>query len=210
MSRMRVLVSSLVVVLALCAVTAATAAALSWKVESKELASKSTEAFKELTSLAKAAKFTGDGIEVSCSKLSAKKAYIEGTTGGAAESLVFTGCTVPEASAECEVEKSEIKTKELTAKLEAGVKITFAPKSGEEITTMKLIDKGTEVCELVGTYKVTGSVTGNATSAASELKEQPLAFTTTSGSAMKINSKAGTFTGEMDLALASAKTWGAT
>src|SRR5665213_3151321 len=95
MSRMRVFIAGLLVAGALSALMAASASALSWKVEKKELAAKSTEAFKEVTTLSKAAKFAGDGIEVSCSKLAAKKGFIEGPTGGAAEALVFTACTVP-------------------------------------------------------------------------------------------------------------------
>jgi hypothetical protein len=209
MSRMRVLLAGLLAVFAFGALTAASASALSWKVEKKELAAKATEALKETTTLAKAVTFAGDGIEVTCTKLAAKKAFIEGTAGGAAEALAFTGCTVPGFTSNCEVEKKEVKTKEVTAKLEAGVKITFAPKSGEEFTTLKVINKSPEICEVASEYKVTGAVTGNATKAASELKEQPLAFTATSGSTMKVDSQAATFTGEMDLALTSAKTWGA-
>lgn len=207
MSRMKVLLIALLAALALCALTSASASALSWKMESKELTGKET--LKESTPLPKAAKFSGDGIEVSCTKLAAKKAFIEGPTGGGAESLVFTGCTVPAESSVCEVEKGEVKTKEVTAKLEAGVKITFAPK-GEEFATLKVIAKSGETCSVAEEYKVTGSVTGNAVDAASERKEQPLAFTTSSGSNMKIGGKASTFTGEMTLSLGSAKTWSAT
>jgi len=180
---------------------------VTWKVESKELAAKET--LKESTTLAKAVVISGSGIEVSCTKLAVKKGYIEGAAGGAAEALVLTACTVPAESTACEVEKSEIKTKEVNAKLEAGVKVAFIPKTGEEFTTFKIVNKGSNECEKVNSYKVTGSLVANVNKAGTELKEQLFAFTSTSGSSLKLAGKVATLTGEADLSLSSGKTWGA-
>lgn len=209
MTRIKLVLLCLLVVLAFSAVAATSASALSWKVESKALAEKSTEALKEATTLTKSIVFITLGLEVACTKLTVKKGLIEGPAGGNAEAMVYTACTVPSAINSCEVEKKEVKTKAVTAKLEAGVKVAFIPKVGEEYTTLKIINKGEEICEAKGEYKVTGSVVAEMSKAGTEAKEQPFTFTTTSGSTLKVAGKAATFTGEAQMTLGSGKIWGA-
>lgn len=76
--------------------------------------------------------------------------------------ITYTGAKLLKPQpAKCKLEKTEYSTKQLTATTTgAGMGLTFTPVTPETFIEFTIVKVGAEACPVAGTYKVTGSVTG--------------------------------------------------
>jgi hypothetical protein len=206
MSRIKLIMSAFVAVLAFSALASgsASAATAGWMLSGKLVSG--SVALATTAKVDKKAKLVADGIEIECTSevLNGVAPQITSPASGSATSLEFTGCV--SRSGACTLGSTVIGTVPITAEATLdgalGVLATFSPKTKTTFTTIEYIGAS---CALVGVQPVTGKVvvldpTGQ-DEAASQLIE------VTAASSLKVGSSAATFTGSALLKLASGEPW---
>ena len=150
MYRTRLMFSSVLAVLALGAVTASSASAFSWWIETKGggeevLKAGVKEPFNEAANVS--APFIlkwKKEFEVSCEGAKYKEAFLEGTVGLGASSIVFEICKVAK-PANCEVVGGKLETAALVGGIKpvgTAVEFVFEPKAGATSTFVKFTLQG--------------------------------------------------------------------
>ncbi len=215
MTRKWILMLGVLGALTVSAGASAPAFAAEWKVEAKPLSGPHKVA-ESTTTLKNWVLKTSGGIEITCTAVKLKSAVIEAPNKGKGPGLTFGGCKVTSAEKTCEIPGETITTKEVTtATVESGTNdaTTFTPTVEEEgrkvFTTIVIKSKPEQVCGVAKSAKVTGTATGDTvkSEAEKEQKKHKLAFTGSSGSALKLGSETATFTGEGELALEPEENW---
>jgi hypothetical protein len=182
MSRMRLILVSLLAVSALSAVTAASASAFSWWIETEKggeevLKEKVKEVFNPEATVHKALKIKfAEGRELVCEKARYEEGFIEGLVKLGAKAFKFEDCTVPKIPG-CEIEGKEIKTSQLAGEIKQnGSAVEFALKATSgAFAKFKLLG----IC--AATVEVTGTAQGEITNPKALTKEKSFLFQTKEG-----------------------------
>ncbi len=198
---------ALVVVGAIGAVGAGSAAAASWHVGGEELAGSAA--------LAPAVKMVEDvrleegfGIKILCSGVELKGASIAALAGGGVEHLVLTGCGVT--SGNCSLKGTAIESKALSVAASLGGKspedvLAVKPASGTVLAEYTLAGSK---CALAGAVQLKGKATFVLPSGGEELVEQEVAMRTHESSGeLKDGSSGVTLEGGLKAKLVSGKGW---
>ncbi len=220
-SSIRTITAALLGALALSAVAASAASALSWKVEGHELTTGESAALSEHVAVRESFRFSRSGYPtVECSSLTDKNGLLQGPSKGSAEGLVFSACTVPQDPTTCEAgsensrhefEAGIIRTEAVALTLEAGapIKVKIAPAAGEVfIPSIRVKFKGEQSCGAsFNFHPLDGFLSGSLSSAETESTAHLL----TIGAGNELRAGGGIFTvrGKAELTLASGKQWSA-
>jgi hypothetical protein len=223
-SRLRLVCLTALAVVGISAVASASASALTWKVGGVELAAGAKEEITEATEVTENFILKTAAVTIECGTVKDVGGFIEGTKANGAAHIDFSTCAVTSSSTKCEVkepiqagiaenaaktEKAEGVVSLLEGVAGAG-KVKFEPKKeieGKKVFTEIVIkSKLNQTCGVAKNAKVIGTATGNVVTGVPALK-QPLEFTKTSGSALKLGTEAAEFTGTVKLGLKSGSTW---
>lgn len=158
MSRSKVVIASLLALLAAAVVASASASAAEWHVNGSTGAIPATKITEKVITI-KEGLLVGDGLEITCPKVMVSEGQIEGTNSAKASGLTFTECSV-KSPATCVLKSTTITSAAVTAKAELaekgtvkGVMIHFSPAAGEEFATIKF----KVGCPIAGEVEVHGT-----------------------------------------------------
>jgi hypothetical protein len=212
MSKVKVIFTALVAVLAVSAVASATASAATagWMVGGTNLASGSSEAVNEATNKVSAIyKLEAGAVIVECEVIKIEGGFITGPSKNGAKSLHFTGCK--SGSANCTLNPTSISTLPILSEATLdppnalAAVIVFKTESGTgPFATFKF--EG-EKCSIAGTKAVTGSQAVLAPTGADENTEQVVTAIELVAGELKLGSSNAKLTGSAGLTLLSKKTW---
>jgi hypothetical protein len=206
MSRMKLIMSAFVAVLAFSALVSgsAPAATAGWMVNGKLLSG--TAALATTAKVDEKAKLVADGVEIECTgeTLNSVAPQIASPTSTSATSLIFTGCR--SATSTCTLGSATIGTvpviAETTLDGALGITATFSPKTKTTFATFEYVGAS---CALEGIQFVTGKMvmldpTGQDEAASQLIKA-------TSASTLKVGGSSATITGSALLKLATGEPW---
>jgi len=214
MSKVKMIVTTLIAALAFTALAAASASATTpgWMVGGTNLASGASEALATTAAVDQPGLLKISTVEVECTgnTLNGTAPKIEGTNKGSATSLEFTGCA---AKSPCSLAGQNaggvIGTLPITAEatLEGALAVvaTFSPKTGTTFTTIAFTGAS---CSLSGVQPVTGHAKVLAPTGQDERTLQLInAVVTAASDELKVGGSAAELKGSALLQLASGKTW---
>ncbi len=214
MSKMRSIQLSMLIAVAFCALTAASASAASpeWWVEGKVISNPETIA--ETVAIKKAATIAISAFTGECSTIKVRKGVIEPGNSNSIAGMAFEGCDVV-SQPNCEVPNFE--SEPLIFPLEGttgNIRLNFRPKSGTLFSVIVIKKRsGGGTCLPAGTYDVTTGVKVGMVctypGVETEKVEHELVFNKETGSEVFLNGTAAVFAGEFAVKLSSAKKWSA-
>jgi len=206
MSKVKLIIAVCLGVLAISALTSASASAAGWMVGGTNLTG--TEKLATTAAVDEKGVLTGGGVTITCEgkTLNGAAPQIEATNKGSATDLEFTGC---KAAAPCSIESEKVKTEPVTveATLEGTLAVvaTFKPKSGTVFTVLHFL--GAE-CALEGEQPVKGQAKVLAPTGQDERTLQLInAISSESSGELKIGSAGASLSGSALLKLENGKPW---
>jgi len=187
MSRSKRIELCLLVVFALCALTApaASAASPAWWVNGSLLGLGATDAVAEATTVKTAFTIKSTVVSGECKVIKVKEGDIEGEKKAAVQSLVFSECVDLTDPTHCFT--TGFSTKPLSIALEGtkgNLKLKFKPTTGTEVFTITVTGSS---CTHAGTFHVTGTMTCTYPNVETEAERHELLFTNTSGSKLEVS-----------------------
>jgi hypothetical protein len=160
MHRIKIMLISLLAVLAVGTIASASASACTGlcllQISGKNKFGKATVS-NQATAIT-GGELQGDGAGITCLSLKAEGGEAEegSPAKGSATSVVFTGCKVTVEESECELSSSEIATLKITAEATSGSEVEIK-ETGGLLASVKVNNRGTGTCLFKGKYKITGT-----------------------------------------------------
>ena len=203
MSKVKVVFSVFIAMLALSALTSASASAV-WMVNGTNLTS--SAALATTAQVDKKGVLEGGTLNIECKgNLKGTSPEIKSGNIGVASSLIFTECTTT--NAHCSI-PTTLGTVPISAEAvlsgALAVKATFKPKTGTIFAT--ILYSGEE-CAVSGQKAVTGDVETNAPTGQDERTDQILEVNQAATGLLKIASSAASLTGSVLILVASRQAW---
>lgn len=147
-------------------------------------------------------------VECTAGKTSNNLGLLQEEIQGNINLLEFSGCSVKNEVANCEVTNKEVLTQNMEFFLEGIGYINIFPE-GASFGSIKIQKIGTNVCGVAGTYSLGGTIRGRITVPESEQPKHTILFTTTTGSNITVGAEAGMFTGSLDGEVKAMGNWSA-
>jgi hypothetical protein len=184
LSKLKIVLVSMLVLFAFAAVTSTASAAEAWRVNGTTLTSSSllTIALTAGLSAVNSLTWEAGAAEISCTSIDVESGWIKGPNLNGAKSIVFGGCTVAK-PLHCAVSGGSVSTGEVRSHLlETKPEVTFEPLNGTTFAELTIVTGSGGTCSLNGKkLKVKGKANGKVVSPTTESLLKEISFATGAG-----------------------------